>query len=103
MRTKLKVAYICHAFGADAARNTDHVRSTCRRLAFEGFLPLAPQLWLPQFLDDAADRDRAMTFCLRLIALADEVHVYGEISEGMRLEIGEARRLGIPVVKATTP
>jgi hypothetical protein len=35
---------------------------------------------------------------LKLIALSDEVMTYGVPTEGMRLEIAEARRLGIPVV-----
>jgi hypothetical protein len=35
---------------------------------------------------------------LRLVAAADSVHVYGEVSAGMALEIAEARRLGIPIV-----
>jgi len=32
------------------------------------------------------------------VALSDEVYAYGEPTEGMRLEIAEAERLGIPVV-----
>jgi hypothetical protein len=38
-----------------------------------------------------------------MVALSDEVRVYGEPSEGMRLEIAEAERLGIPVVRLERP
>ena len=74
-----------------------------RRLALEGHLPLAPQVILPQFIDEREERDFALRLCLRLIALAEEVRVYGEVSEGMRLEMAEAERLGIPVVKGEFP
>jgi hypothetical protein len=55
---------------------------------------------VPTFLDESTERDVAMRLCLRLVSLSDEVRVYGpEISEGMRLEIAEAERLGIPVLR----
>ena len=44
-----------------------------------------------------------MQLCLSLVALADEVRVYGEPSKGMRLEIAEAERLGIPVMREEVP
>jgi hypothetical protein len=31
------------------------------------------------------------------VVLSDAVHVYGEPTDGMRLEIDEARRLGIQI------
>jgi hypothetical protein len=65
----------------------------------EGHLPLPPQLFVPGFIDEATERDLALGLCLKLVALADEVRVYGELTDGMRLEIAEANRLGIPVVE----
>jgi hypothetical protein len=59
---------------------------------------LAPQLFLPQFIDELTKRDLALKLCLFLVALSEEVRVFGEPTEGMRLEIAEAHRLGIPVV-----
>ncbi len=60
-------------------------RSTCRR-----------------FVDETTERDLALRLCLALVALSDEVRVYREPSEGMRFEITEARRLGVPVVNGET-
>jgi len=60
-------------------------------------------LLFPQFLDETTERDLALQLCLRLVALADEVRVYGDVTAGMRLEIDEAHGLGIPVVPGQLP
>jgi hypothetical protein len=54
-------------------------------------------------MDERRERDRVLKFCLSLLAKADELRVFERVSEGMRLEIDEARRLGIPVVKGDLP
>ena len=68
----------------------------------EGYLPIAPQIYLPEFIDEATERDLALKLCLALVTLSGEVRVYGKPTEGMRLEIAEAHRLGIPVVNGET-
>jgi len=92
------IAYVAHRFGGAPELNAQRVRMLARTLAFSGTLPIAPQIYLPQFIEEATERDLALRMCLALVALSDEVRVYGEVSPGMRLEIAEARRLGIPVV-----
>jgi len=94
--------FISHPFGANPRINSRNVRALARRLAHRGHLPLAPQFYLPQFLDEASERDLALNLCVALVALSDEVWVYGTPTAGMRLEIAEARRLGIPVVDGVT-
>jgi hypothetical protein len=71
-------------------------------LSSENVVPLAPQLLLPQFIDELTERDVAIRACLRLVGLCDEVRVYGGLSQGMRAEIAEAGRLGLPVVDGDT-
>ncbi len=92
--------YISHPFSTDPEANAARIRWLVRELALRGHVPLAPQIYFPQFVDEAKERPLAMRLCLELLALADEVRVYGEPSEGMRLEILEAHRLGIPVITA---
>ena len=92
-----KLVFICHAFRNDRAGNAERVRRICEALKND-CVPLAPQLTLPAFIDEATERELAIVHCLRLVAAADELRVYGEPTDGMRLEIGEAMRLGIPVV-----
>ena len=64
----------------------------------DGCLPLTPNTALPCFLEGFTQRDLA---CLSLVHLAREVCFHGEPTEGMRLEIAEARRLRIPVAEVT--
>ncbi len=95
--------YVCHPYRSDPTGNRRRVARICRPLVRSGHLPLAPQVYLPAFLDEPTERALAMRLCLRLVSLAEEVRVYGEPSEGMRLEIAEAERLGIPVVYGDLP
>ena len=98
----MQAVFISHPFSADPFGNGAAVRDLARRVALEGYLPLAPQIYLPQFINEATERDVALRLCLALVALSDEVRVYGVWSAGMKLEIAEARRLGIPVVDGET-
>ena len=82
--------------------NKSRALAISRELILEGHLPLAPQIYLPQIVDESTERGIALKLCLALVALSDEVRIYGEPTEGMRLEIAEARRLGIPVVDGQT-
>lgn len=93
-----ETVYICHSFGSDPHGNADRVRKICRWFARQGYLPLAPHIYLPQFLDEATEREKTMDLCRRLIALADELLVFGEPTAGMKMEIEEAERMGVPVV-----
>lgn len=95
--------FISHPFSSSPEGNCSRVAKVARRLALEGHLPIAPAIYFPAFLEEATERSLAMKLCLQLVALADEVRVYGEPSEGMRLEIAEAERLGIPVVEGELP
>lgn len=94
-----RILYICHPFGSNPVDNANRITYLCHQLVSSDYFPFAPQLLLPHFLDETTERDFAMAFCLRLVSLVDEVRVYGNPTEGMRLEIAEARRLGIPVVE----
>jgi len=94
----MSTVFVCHPYAGDPEGNRNRVREIARRLALEGHLPIAPQIYLPQFIDEATERDLALTICLAMLALCDELQVYGEPTEGMRLEIAEARRLGVPIV-----
>ena len=97
----IEINYVCHPYRSDPVLNVDRVRDICKKVSTQGAMPLAPQIYLPQFVNEMTERDLALRCCLRLVSLAEEVWVYGEPTEGMRLEIAEARRLGIPVVYRT--
>ena len=93
----MSTIFISHPFSSDPAGNASLVARIARRLALQGHLPLAPHLLFPHFLDETVERHLAMKLCLELVAIADEVRVYGRMTPGMELEIQEALRLGIHV------
>lgn len=90
--------YVCHPFRDDPVRNAERVRDLCRGLLDEGFLPVAPQLYLPQFVQEETERELALRLCLELLDDCDEVRVCGaEITDGMRREIERAEARGLKV------
>jgi len=99
----MSVVFVSHAFSSDPISYGRRVAEIARELSSTGHLPLAPQIYLPRFLNEETERDLALRLCLELVGLADEVWVYGEPTDGMRLEIAEAERLGIPVVRKEMP
>ena len=96
MRTRR--VYVCHPFADDPEGNAERVREICRALSESGFLPIAPHVYLPHFLDEKTERERALSLCLELVETCDELRVYGgRVTAGMRREIEHAERRGIPV------
>ena len=90
--------YVAHPFAGDVVANVERVRAICKAIVAEGHLPLAPQLYLPAFLDEKTERELALVLCLELIAVCDELRVYGgTVTAGMRREMDRAEALGIPV------
>jgi hypothetical protein len=91
--------YVCHPFAANPERNIRAVRLIARKLTAQGYLPVAPHLYLPQFLSEETERERALDLCLGLVECCDELRVFGgNITAGMRIELHHARERGIPVV-----
>jgi hypothetical protein len=94
----MRRVFICRPFSNDPEGSQTHVAAIARQVAKEGHLPVPPQILLPRFIDEITERDLALKLCLELVALSNEVRVYGQPSAGMRVEIAEAYRLGIPVL-----
>lgn len=91
-------AYICHPFSDDPISNIANVQRICRHFFKQRVLPIAPHLFLPQFADEATERDLAMACCLELVAASDELIICSDrVTEGMSQEIQHARKLGKPV------
>jgi DNA polymerase-3 subunit epsilon len=91
--------YIAHPYSDDVAANVERVRAICRNVVAEGHLPIAPQLYLPAFVDEDTDRELALKLCLELVTGCDALWLYGtRISPGMEREISVAQERRIPVV-----
>ena len=105
-----KYVYICSPYRPEGtsekekaqalSRNIELARDGCRLAVALGYIPIAPHLYFPQFLDDSCPKERgigmdagleALRFCSSIWVLGDK------ISQGMSREIGEAGRLGLEI------
>ena len=98
----MKRVFISHPFSRDPRRSICVVARIARAVALSGDLPLAPHLLLPAFIHEGTERPLALRLSMALVALCEEVRVYGGLSEGVNLEVAQAHRLGIPVVDGET-
>ena len=90
------LVHICSAFSAptaDGIAENQHKAQFYSRIAVEeGYLPIAPHLLLPQFMDEATERDHALRLSCILISKCHEVWVIGDITSGMAAEIAYAKK-----------
>ena len=97
-------AYICSPYRGDVTENQRKACEYCQDATARGYVPIAPHLLFPQFLDDnkPADRVKALEMCRDIIKVCDIMFVYGDhISEGMAHDIQCAIEVGKPVTIAT--
>ena len=95
-------AYVVSQYAGDVKGNTLAVINCCRHLIRQKKIPIASHLLYPRMLKDDSQEERYLgtMFGLALLALCEEVWVFtrdGVISEGMKTEIAEAKRLKKPI------
>ena len=89
------IVYICSPYAGDVKANTEAARRYSRFAVETGYIPIAPHLLFPQFLNDAdpAERELGLFFGNALMSKCAETWVFGDrISPGMAAEIGRALR-----------
>ena len=92
--------YICSPYAGNVKENVKNARRYCRLAVVEGYIPIAPHLLFPQFLNDRnpVERELGMHFGNVLMGICRELWVFGdEITRGMDAEIRRARRRGIRI------
>lgn len=95
-----QLVYICSPFAGDTKHNIIRVLGYCRFAVSKGYIPLAPHLHYPQFMDDSDQKERelGLYFALVLLSKCDQLWVFGcRISDGMAQEISKAKKQGIPI------
>lgn len=101
----MKKVYICSPCRGDYEKNIQKAQGYCREVVHMGVIPIAPHVYLTQFLNDTIPEERSigLNIGLELLKECNEVWVYGiqNPSEGMKAEIELAKELGIPVRDAT--
>jgi hypothetical protein len=96
-RLRLK-AYICSPYRDNPEENRQKALQYCRKAFEEGYLPIAPHVYFPQFLDESTEREQGLEMALQLLLECQELWVFGpEVTEGMRREIEYAKKLEIPI------
>jgi len=93
-------AYVCSPFRGDVAGNAERARAYCRQVFDAGYLPFAPHIYFPQFLNDDSpqEREAGMTMGAALLPLCRVLIVCGDsVSEGMKQEIQLAKSLGVEI------
>lgn len=99
-------AYICSPYAAQGpdrpvSLHVAWAQRLARLVYHEGFWPIAPHLYAPQFLDDTHPGDRLTGLLWGLDLLPHCVRVYvfspnGVPSAGMAGELQRAQTLGLP-------
>ena len=87
--------YICSPFSGDTVANTEKARCYSRMAVEKGYIPFAPHLLLPQYMDDSNPDERALAMFMNTVFLSkcNELWVFGtRVSEGMQREIIHAER-----------
>lgn len=96
----MKLVFVCSPYRGDEKENTANARKYCRLVAGCGYIPIAPHLLFPQFLDDSDEiqRLKGIHMGLELLKLCSQMWVFAnEVTEGMELEIKKAKELEIPI------
>lgn len=94
------LVYICSPYKGDVEKNVQNARDYCRVATERGYIPIAPHLLFPQFLNDNVPEDRELGMFMGLVLLTKcrEIWVFGEVvTEGMAAEIDSAKRKDIRV------
>ena len=92
------VVYIASPFSGDVEGNTEKALRYCRFAVDEGAIPVAPHLYLPRFMSEATERDKAMFMNMVFLGKCEQLWVFGDrITEGMTMEIARAMMRGIPI------
>ena len=100
LRAFRPVVYICSPPAGEMVKNQKSIRTYCRFAVDTGYVPIAPHIYFPQFMNDRSSRERELTLFMAAILLSKcaELWVFGEeITGGMSIEIRKAKSKGQPI------
>lgn len=94
LRAFRPIVYICSPFAGDIEKNVTAARAYSHFAVEQGYIPIAPHLLFPQFLNDSDPKERelGLFFGNAIMSKCSEVWVFGShISPGMDAEIKRAK------------
>jgi hypothetical protein len=102
----MKKIFVCSPFKGNIFNNIRNAIRCCKFVSNLGYIPFAPHLHYPRFLNDHNEKQREIGIQSGLAFLkhCDELWYFGEyVSEGMLKEIHFAKTNNIPVVQQKMP
>ena len=100
LRAFRPIVYICSPFSGDVEGNIASAQRFSRFAVDKGYIPIAPHLLFPQFMEESDPEQRRLGifFGMVLQSKCKEVWVFGgNITKGMAVEIEKAHERGLPV------
>ncbi len=94
LRAFRPIVYICSPYAGNIEANIAAAQKFSRHAVDTGYIPIAPHLLFPQFMNDTDPKERelGLFFGNALMSKCSEVWVFGStISAGMEAEIKRAR------------
>ena len=94
LRAFRPIVFICSPYAGEVDENIRAARRYSRFAVDKGYIPIAPHLLFPQFLNDADPNERqlGLFFGDALMSKCSEVWVFGSrVSAGMETEIKRAK------------
>ena len=101
MTRLIEKVFICSNYRGDVETNVENALYWCKEATNQGYLPIAPHLYFPQFLDDdiPSERELGIAWGIDILSDCDELWICSkDISDGMKREIEYARTQGIPII-----
>ena len=92
--------FISSPFAGNVESNIENAKKYCAFAVNEGYIPYAPHLFFPQFMNDndVIQRQLGIHMGKEFLKICKEVWVFGKrVSAGMAEEIELANMLGIPI------
>ena len=88
------LVYICSPYAGDVERNTYRARAFSRFAVEKKYIPIAPHLLCPQYLNEETERWLGLKMGIVFMGKCEEIWVFGDVvSEGMAAEIDKAKRM----------
>ena len=96
----MKMIFICSPFSGDIETNALRASRYCRFAYINGYVPFAPHLHNPHFLDENIRKERndGIKLGFEILKICDELWCFGGIlTNGMEEELRFAFQHGIPI------
>lgn len=97
----MEKVFVCSPMKGDVEKNLKLAKFAARVLIGIGYIPIAPHLYFPQFLDDndQYERIKGIKMGVELMKKCDRMWIIGTtITNGMEYEINEAKKAKVPAL-----